>query len=525
FEERFTPDTEAVKRSAENFENVIYPTVRRYFGDEQSPGVDGDVHLYIVHAYDLGQSVAGYYMGDSELPIEVSPTSNEHQMFFINLDAMAGDIGTDYYDSVLAHEFEHMIRANIDRNEPGWVDEGMAELAASLATPEGFGIGFVPDFMRLPGTQLNNWNEIEDASPNYGGSYLFAAYFLQRFGENALRLLTDNQLDGFEAFTDTLRQLNALDPVTGKIMTSDELFADWIVANLLNDPTIDGPRFGYTNIKATLPKPRIAKMVLDKPAKLKLSQFGTTYFTLDDLGQYTLTVKGTPTVKVIPADAENGHMFWWSNRGEEMDTRLTHEFDLTSVSTATLQFRTWFDIEDGWDFGYVVVSIDGGKTWTTLQLPAGTEGAEENNFYGSGYTGQSSGWIDQQIDLSTYAGEKILLRFEYISDAAINNPGFAIDDIRIPEIGYFSDAETDDGGWLAEGWVRMDNILPQYYLIQKLTAGKTTTVERLLTAEDGVSGSWEFEIGGDVSSVSFTLSGLTEFTTEAASLTYSVETR
>src|SRR5258706_12663493 len=43
FQIGFRPDPDAVKQSAENFENKIYPTVHEYFGSEQSPGVDNDV--------------------------------------------------------------------------------------------------------------------------------------------------------------------------------------------------------------------------------------------------------------------------------------------------------------------------------------------------------------------------------------------------------------------------------------------------------------------------------------------------
>jgi len=71
-------------------------------------------------------------------------------------------------------------------------------------------------------------------------------------------------------------------------------------------------------------------------------------------------------------------------------------------------------------------------------------------------------WTHTQGNRSSfYAGQSILVRFQMITDDAINQPGIAIDDVRIPEIGYVSDFELDDGGWEAEGWIRMDNVLPQ----------------------------------------------------------------
>ena len=59
----------------------------------------------------------------------------------------------------------------------------------------------------------------------------------------------------------------------------------------------------------------------------------------------------------------------------------------------------------------------------------------------------------------------MLVRFEYITDGAVYTDGFVIDDIAIPELDFFDDAEQD-GGWLAEGFVRTDNTLSQEYAVQ-----------------------------------------------------------
>jgi bacillopeptidase F (M6 metalloprotease family) len=40
---------------------------------------------------------------------------------------------------------------------------------------------------------------------------------------------------------------------------------------------------------------------------------------------------------------------------------------MRSLEQATLRFNTWFEIEEGWDYGYVAASTDGGATWTALR--------------------------------------------------------------------------------------------------------------------------------------------------------------
>ena len=49
-----------------------------------------------------------------------------------------------------------------------------------------------------------------------------------------------------------------------------------------------------------------------------------------------------------------------------------------------------------------------------------------------------------------------------------NEPGWAIDDISIPEIGYHTDGETGDDGWRAAGFVRIANVLPNLCETQEL---------------------------------------------------------
>jgi hypothetical protein len=78
----------------------------------------------------------------------------------------------------------------------------------------------------------------------------------------------------------------------------------------------------------------------------------------------------------------------------------------------------------------------------------------------------------------------VQLRFEYITDAAVNGQGFLIDDISVEAVNYQTDFESDDGGWQAEGFVRIQNALPQTYRLTLITRGDNTTVTHIPLAED-----------------------------------------
>jgi bacillopeptidase F (M6 metalloprotease family) len=167
-----------------------------------------------------------------------------------------------------------------------------------------------------------------------------------------------------------------------------------------------------------------------------------------------------------------------------MDSAMTREVDLSGVRAASISFWTWFDIERDFDYGYLAVSTDGGKRWTTVATPAMTASDPNGNNLGWGFTGVSGGgkdavWIEQKADLTPFAGKRILLRFEHVTDGALNKPGFAVDDIEIPEIGYRDDA-VSDRGWDAKGFIRSTNVVRARYVVQVLHFGATPKVERFV---------------------------------------------
>ena len=112
------------------------------------------------------------------------------------------------------------------------------------------------------------------------------------------------------------------------------------------------------------------------------------------------------------------------------------------------------------------------------------------------------------------------MRFEYITDDAINQVGFLVDDIAIPAIGYADDAEGGDGGWQAVGFVRMDNTLPQRYVVQAIELGDEPRVQRMKLDERNHGQLTLTGLGETTDRVVLVISGITPFTTEAAKYEY-----
>ncbi len=456
-----------LKKAARFFEENIYPTNRRIFGEEWEPGVDNDPHITFLHARGLGKSVAGYFSSADSFPREVSPYSNETDMFYISLDAT--EPGDPFYLQVIAHEFQHMIHWYQDRNEETWLNEGFSVLAEVL---NGFPMGLhVNIHLNNPDLQLTAWSD-SDATPHYGAAGLFSYYLYEQFGEEFIRRVARHPENGMAAVDIVLDEM-------GKGLTARDVFANWLVANLVNDPNLGNGEFGYREqIDDTA---SWTDTVEQLPTLISgtVAQYGADYIHLRDVDTDTVTVtfQGNPVTRLAPLTPHSGRFVMWSNRSDDSDSRLYTEVDLTNVQTATLTFWTWYDIENLWDFAYVVVSTDGGKHWQMLETPNMTRENPYGNNLGVGYTGVSGGgerpeWIQERIDLSPFAGQKILLGFEYVTDDAFTRPGFFLDDVRIEGAGLEEDFEAPLQGWVQEGFIRTDTFVPQDYLVQVVHTGR-----------------------------------------------------
>jgi len=518
-EEGARVDRDDLVEAAELFEEHTYSTDRNFFGSEWSPGVDNDPHVSILHARNLGDSVAGYYSSADEFIAAVRDDSNEMEMFYINVENVT--VNDDFYNGVLAHEFQHMIHWYNDRNEETWLNEGFSELAMYLNDFDVGGHDWL--FAMEPDTQLNSWPEGPGAAgANYGAAYLFTSYFLDRFGSDATQALVAHPENSFASVESVLEEL-------GNRLTYEDLFGDWIVANLLDNPGVDDGRYGYTEIDPPSPDVETTYRESDYPVSESntVHQQGTDYIELRGEQPLVFRFTGSTQIGLVNTAGYSGRYFWWSNRGDDSDMMLTRAFDLSDVDDATLDFWIWYDLEEDWDYAYVQISTDDGETWEILTTPSGTPTNPNGNSFGWAYTGMSGGgeapeWIQEQVDLSSYTGQEVLVRFEYITDDAVNRPGFVLDDIAIPEIGYFSDFEEDEDEWEPAGFIRHANVLPQRWLVQLILFGRETTVQRLELNED-LTGEWVIPLDSRTDRAVVTISGLAPVTTEMGSYSYEIE--
>lgn len=486
FQTGINPRPDDVTKAARRIEDEILPTNRAFFGAEWQPGVDGDNRLNILHLKDLGNIGVAYFWSGDELPTAVNPTSNEREMLYVSLKD--SKLGSENYYKAIAHESQHLIQWHLDKNEDGWLNEGMAELAAHV---NGFFIDRVDDYVFHTDTQLTTLShDPKEIAAHYANSFYFAAYLHDRFGEEATRALVQHAAGGPQGITAVLREL-------GSGLTFDDVYADWLVASILHSFGRGDGIYAYETIELSQFNPRkFSENPIPQTHTETVHQYGADYFNLSTPDPVTVVFTGTQQVPLVDAAPPSGEYFYASLPADESALSLTRAFDLSGLDQATLEFQTWYDIEEGWDYAYVMVSGDNGRSWQILPATSTTLDNPQGSSLGPGFTGKSGGgktpvWQKETVDLSAYAGQPILLRFLQVTDGALNEQGFLIDDIAIPELAFFDDAEQANG-WEELGIVRTTNTLPASFIVQRILVGfDGVQVERLLLDENN-RGQWHF---------------------------------
>ncbi|MBB3167527.1 immune inhibitor A domain-containing protein [Simiduia aestuariiviva] len=137
-----------------------------------------------------------------------------------------------------------------------------------------------------------------------------------------------------------------------------------------------------------------------------------------------------PLKEVVIAQPTSGEFAYYSGSGNNLENAMYAPVNLTGASEAKLTFKAWLDIEQDWDYGYVMVFDQN----FDQHLISGNISSNTNPYgqnFGGGFTGNSNGWVDAEFDLSAFAGQQIYVMFYYWTDGYVANPGFYADDIVI----------------------------------------------------------------------------------------------
>lgn len=474
-EQGINVDEQSINTAAQTLENEIFPRTRRLFGSEPSPGIDQNEAIHILHIGDMGGATIGYFSGKDEYPRQVARNSNEREMFYINLNFV--EIGEQDYFDVVSHEFEHMIMWNIDRNEHTWINEGLAELSTMV---NGYGgSDFLPTFLRDTDTSLTGFDY---EGGDYAAAWLMMAWLQEKYGDQFISDLVaqpENSVKGIDGL------LRSYDPS----VNFEQIYAEWMVALYGANHNLKlSSGYKFESVASILSRAHRIEPVSSRTGQriqTTVGQYGSDYWQIPADQPYSITITPTQQVALFSGDPAGGQWYWTSIPADFSDMHLTRQVDLSQVNQATLNFKAFYDIEEGYDYAYVAVSADDGKSWQPLETSVSTQTDPHRKNFGFGITGisgelESPQWVNVTADLTPFTGDgynDLLLRFEQITDDAVQHEGLAIDELSIPEIGWIDGAENGEEDWIAEGFVRHTNRLPQTFVTQTMWVQKDGTVE------------------------------------------------
>ena len=144
--------------------------------------------------------------------------------------------------------------------------------------------------------------------------------------------------------------------------------------------------------------------------------------------------------------------------------------------------------------------------------PGSLRARRENNL--SGYSGQS-GWTSHVVHLDDYADKEILVRFQYVTDAAVHLDGMLIKEARLSKSTETSFSE--ELRWVPSGFVLVEDSLEQKFLVQiikELKSGRYTVDKIML--DDFNQARYSLRDDENLDSVTVVVSGITGLTQQPA---------
>jgi len=217
-----------------NPEVGIIPSEYNIFGKPSDVDNNGKIIILLIDVrddYKEGETetyVAGYFD-----PLDLSNKNKGNYGEIIYVDTDPGNPASEGTLSIIAHELQHLIHYNYDKDEDTWLNEGLSELA--------------PRILGLPSrsfaTFLNNTNrkltEFDNSILDYSKVGLFFYYIYRQFGINTIKKIERSEENS----------LKSIELALNYEINKSEILERWFIANLINDEMINNGIYSYMGDK------------------------------------------------------------------------------------------------------------------------------------------------------------------------------------------------------------------------------------------------------------------------------------
>ena len=315
----------------------------------------------------------------------------------------------EFVESIVAHEYMHLLEDERDSlgAERPWLLEGLADAGArAVGYPAGIDmhvdcfLGRLRETGCTPESSISAWR---DPGVAPGSQYGAAATLVESLPGGALKALMEDPAHGLESVS----------AFTGRAAADD--VSDWTagVAAAVN---------------------------WDLPQRLDGAPANGADYVRLPLGGVRFDGDETALVRT---GWDRDEDTWTTRPGDDLDSTMVREVKVPA-DDPVLRLDTRYDLEPGYDFGFVQVSADGGRTWRSVPGRGTTSETAEfpdprvvENL--PGLTGASGGWVEEEYDLSAYAGQTVRVALRYVTDRFFESVGWSVRDVRL-------------GGAILDGW-------------------------------------------------------------------------
>jgi len=372
------------------------------------------------------------------------------------------------YESTVAHEWQHLLHNELCPGDATFMNEGCSMYAEFLC---GYGIdpSYPNSYFYTPDNSLTEWGDQGDINilADYGAAALWTIYLSDQFGAAFLQYYFNSGGGGIDGINAALAHFKYKDRF-------DDVYRDWKLANLIRADFPGCHKYNYKSINFNdpayiplrmneingLPVPvtrgtyfgntftilgydtgvsQVASYGSDYISFENWSRPGFIYFDGDDIATLPPPVY---TPWTLTADG------WYSGTGVDLADGYLVGNAYVNPSDPTLTLVTAYGLETEWDFGFVQVSTDGGKTLTSLAnaytttnydpsaLPAIIANLPGLTGYNPDWTSvsvppESTDFTTMSFDLTAYAGMNVSIVFHYLTDWMTTYDGWWINSATV----------------------------------------------------------------------------------------------
>ncbi|MEJ8755452.1 T9SS-dependent M36 family metallopeptidase [Pontibacter sp. H259] len=305
---------------------------------------------------------------------------------------------------------------------------------------------------------------------NNGGAnqcYIWAAFAKRGLGYSAQQGSNDDLTDGEEAFdmppscapqfaikmsanpspvTDGQELTynitvtnNTASAVSGVTVTSNVPASTSFVADGNKDVKLTGNTVSFKTVRMAQGE------TINRSFKVKVNKGnGTTVYFNDDMENGATKWRTSSTLllnnwMLSSKNPYSGKNAWFAADPDNLsDQYLTLSAPVTIGENALMRFWHSYATEEGFDGGIVEISTNNGLTWTNLGSKMIQNGYNSSiplenaaTISGPAFTGNSNGYLQTIVDLASYKGQKVLVRFKMASDVLTAATGWYVDNVDI----------------------------------------------------------------------------------------------